>query len=76
MITFNGKNYTTRELRLPEFGDVTVAGISLEQALLINDKYISQEARLIDEGIFFYVEDNLLDLKERELIAYVEKNCD
>ncbi|MES2240781.1 MAG: hypothetical protein V4497_11050 [Bacteroidota bacterium] len=49
--------YKTREIHLFEFGNVLVSEVSLNNKLLdLNGQYISDEARFVDEQIFFFVE--------------------
>ena len=74
-VFFNGKNHLLRGVELEEFGDCTVAGISLQDELLDEETgYVSDAARSIDEGIFFYVEDEYLNKSEKDLTKYIEEN--
>ena len=75
-ITFSGKEYKTRFIHVKGFGDVTVATCSL-QGVLFNSytsEYTSPEAKEIDEGIFFYVDDEYISAADDKLEAYVEKS--
>ena len=73
MITFQGYEYPTREIEIREFGDVTIATKSLSEALIPSDlgHYVSDEARAIDEEIFFFVDDE--DINSKDLKKIVEK---
>ncbi len=75
-ITFDGKEYKTRFIHVKGFGDVTVATCSLQGALFnsCTSEYTSPEAKKIDEGIFYYVEDEYILSDDDELEAYVEKS--
>lgn len=73
-ITFEGVEYKIRGVRLPSVGFVEVSTLSLENALLDEDGiYISNEAQEIDESLFYYVEENEIDLPEAEIIELLEK---
>lgn len=56
-IQFNGKTYLTREVEID--GEMRlIADEDLEKELIVNDKYVSEEAKMIDEMIYGYVEVN------------------
>lgn len=68
MITFQKTNYRTREIELPEFGNVLISTNALNVKLLSkNGSYISEEASRIDEQIFYFVEEGEIDLLDTEL---------
>ena len=71
-IKFQNKEFEVRELKLFEFGDVFISTISLNE-LLINESgnYTSEEAISIDEKIFYFVDENEIELSEGELIKSV-----
>lgn len=73
MITFQNTNYKTREIKLPEFGDVLISTNALNVKLLNkNGSYVSEESSRIDEHIFYFVEENeieLPDIKLRKLLV-------
>ena len=77
-IIFNGVRNSIRRVNIKGFGEKCIAGESL-QNMLLNPKdgaespYLSDEAREIDEGIFFYVEDKYLNSTDIALAAKVEK---
>lgn len=68
MITHLKKEYPTREFRveMPDGSimDITIATESLQNALDIVD-YPSDDS--LDEEIYFYVEDHLIDLPAEEI---------
>lgn len=72
MIIFKGVHYKTREIELPEFGNVLISTNALNIELLNeNGSYVSEEAVKIDEQIFYFVEKGeieLQDLKLKELL--------
>ena len=61
-ITFNGKDYPTVSGNIKGFGWETIAGHSLENEIIQGDGYVSEEAREIDEAVFYFVEDSKLDV--------------
>lgn len=76
-LNFNGKEYTTRTIKVKSYGEQPIAGVSLEEELFDKEgNYVSGEARLIDEGIFFYVEDKWLNSDDEQLSKIVEKGLE
>ena len=70
-INYNSKNYPLREIKLPEFGYVNLSTESLRMALLNDDcTYTTQEAKFIDEKIFFFIEDTEINLSDKNLKKY------
>ena len=76
MFRFNGEDYPTRliALDMPEIsGQRLISVDSLDVALMAKDGcYVSEEARAIDEEVFFYVPDKMIDAEENILIQYVK----
>lgn len=76
MFRFNGEDYPTRliALDMPEIsGQQLISVDSLDVALMTKDGcYVSEEARAIDEEVFFYVPDKIIDAEENILIQYVK----
>ena len=60
-VLFNGQEYVTRLVKVPGYGWRTIAPQSLEDALIGDKGYVSDEARLIDEEIFFFLDDGLFN---------------
>lgn len=76
-LNFNGKEYITRTIKVESYGERTIAGVSLEEELFDKEgNYVSGEARLIDESIFFYVEDKWLNSSDEQLSKIVEKGLE
>jgi hypothetical protein len=71
-IQFQNREFKVREIELPEFGNVFISTNSLNE-LLLNEggSYISDEAEMVDEEIFYFVEGNEIELSEEELIKTV-----
>ncbi len=74
MIEFNGKEYPTKLLDIPNFGEKLISVESLEKTLFDTEGfYVSDEARVIDEKIFFFVPDDIIDEDEKEIAEFVEE---
>ena len=72
IIEFKNKEFKVREIDLPEFGNVLISTNSLNE-LLFNEEgsYISDEAVEVDEQIFYFVEENEIELPEEELVTLI-----
>ncbi len=72
MIGFDGKEYPTKQLNIPDFGKRLVSVESLEKSLMDAEGfYVSDEALAIDEKIFFYVPDDIINLDEKNLVDFI-----
>lgn len=73
-INFQNKDFKIRELDLPEYGNVLISTTSLSD-LIIDEKgnYLSNEAQILDEKIFYFVKDKQIDLDENKLISQLLK---
>lgn len=66
-IEFEGRKYPTVIVNLP-FGERKISNTDLNERLLTTDgNYVSEKARLIDESIFYFVEDRMLRFRKNEL---------
>ena len=76
MLNFDGKEYPTRliALDMPDLSGYQLISVDrLDVALMTRDGcYVSEEARAIDEEVFFYVPDSMIDAEENILIQYVK----
>lgn len=71
-IDFLGQGYLIRYLASIHFGNVIVSSLLLNNALFDQlGQYISDEAKQIDEKIFFYIEDDLMCLSSEELDSFL-----
>jgi hypothetical protein len=71
-VYFQNERFLLKQIWLPSDGWVFVASESLNQKLLTsNADYVSEEARLLDEKIFFFVEDNKLLLDDKSLALQI-----
>jgi len=66
-INFKGNDYKIREIFVKSIGWVNIATTSLNEALFGNGLYQSKEAQYIDEQVFYFVEENQIDLPRRIL---------
>ncbi len=72
-IIFNNQEYPCRDIFIKEFGNVTISTVSLNDAIMNNSTYSSEEARFVDEKIFFFVEENELTLPDNVLSKYINE---
>ena len=74
-IVFNGKEYITRDVWLPDYKvTVKVSTEDLDAAVFdVDNGYSSREAELIDELIFFYVPEDMIGTSDEELAEYIEE---
>ena len=73
IVTFNGKEYKTRDVRLEEYKvTVKVAEEALDGILFDEEKgYASREAELLDELIYCFVPDELMDAPDEVVAEYI-----
>lgn len=72
IINFQNKEFKVREIELPDLGNVFISTANLNDALMNNGSdYISKEAQNIDEQIYFFVEENEIELTEKDLVKLV-----
>lgn len=65
--------YKTRELNLPSFGYIAISTIELRNLLLDDDcEYTSDEARATDEKIFYFVQDDEINMRSRILTKLIQ----
>ena len=72
-ITISDKKYPIRELRLTEYEvDVRISDEALYSTVFDEDgNYTSRDAQLIDELIFFYVPDELIEGTDEDIEEYI-----
>jgi hypothetical protein len=70
-ITFQDLNYPIREVKFP-FGCRTIGNMDLCNDLFSNDgSNYSNEVQFTDEKIFFFVENQVLDWKEEDIVKHI-----
>ena len=78
-LEYDGKTWPLRSIVLPTTGEQVLVGtLALEQALLPDDghaEWKDRKAKAIDERIFYYVEEEELNLPSKELAALVESEA-
>jgi hypothetical protein len=72
-VEYNGIKYPTRYIETPKERGVMVASTELRDVLIVNDEYIDEVARYIDEGIFFYVSPEEMLLPDEELTKLIDE---
>lgn len=73
-INFQNKEFKVREIELSEIGNILISTNSLNKSLLNkNGGYISDDAITLDENIFYFVNDNEIELSNDELINLINK---
>ena len=73
-INFQNKEFKLRELELPEIGNVLIATNSLNESLLNEyGSYVCDEAIIVDEKIFYFVNDNEIRLSDKELMNLINE---
>lgn len=71
IIKLNGKEFPSVVVSLP-FGERKISNIKLNESLINSEgAYVSEEARLIDENIFYFVEDEVLHLRKNTLTKII-----
>ena len=74
MISFQNRNFPTREILLPKSAEVLVATQSLNEKLFSeNHHYVSVDAEQIDNQICYFVESEQIKLRENLLIEIITK---
>lgn len=68
-IKFNGIEYLVRYL--DKYGYISIMSLS-DQLIDENRSHVSIEAENIDNTIFFYVDDNEINLTDKELSKIIE----
>ena len=75
-IYFNGKKYLSRWIIINAF-EYLIAEEDLNSGLFdAQGRYVSEEAKNIDELILFFVDKDALSLDESGLVNYVRKNIE
>ncbi len=74
IITFNGKKWLTRTIHVPTYGEVTIGDRDMEEELMNDGELVSDEARQIDDSIYYYVDGwKLRSFSDEELVKTVCK---
>ena len=70
-IKFNEKKYPALLLNFP-FGERMISVAKLNDSLMNEDgSYVSENARLVDEDIFYFVDEEDLNLNKDELVQLI-----
>ena len=71
-IEFQNIRYPIREIKLPKVGEVLISTTSLNEALLKKGNYVSENAVIIDELIYFFVNEREITLSDKSLINLIK----
>ena len=76
-INYKGEKFLIRSVFHKAGGHVNIGGLSLENKIVVNDDYPDREAQAIDEQIYGYVDDEVLEkLTDEEFKRYVNRHLD
>lgn len=68
IIKFQGKEYPSIIVNMP-FGESKISSIELNKSLMnLDGSYVSDEARAIDENIFYFVDEKILSFRENLIV--------
>lgn len=76
-INYKGEKFLIRSVFHKAGGHVNIGGFSLENKIVVNGDYPDREAQAIDEQIYGYVDDEVLEkLADEEFKRYVNRHLD
>ena len=76
-INYKGEKFIIRSVFHKAGGHVNIGGFSLENKIVVNGDYPDREAQAIDEQIYGYVDDEVLEkLTDEEFKIYVNRHLD
>lgn len=76
-INYKGEKFLIRSVFHKAGGHVNIGGFSLENKIVVNGNYPDRETQAIDEQIYGYVDDEILEkLTDEEFKRYVNRHLD
>lgn len=76
-INYKGEKFLILSVFHKAGGHVNIGGFSLENKIVVNGDYPDREAQAIDEQIYGYVNDEILEkLTDEEFKRYVNRHLD
>lgn len=76
-INYKGEKFLIRSVFHKAGGHVNIGCFSLENKIVVNGDYPDREAQAIDEQIYGYVDDEVLEkLTDEEFKRYVNRHLD
>lgn len=76
-INYKGEKFLIRSVFHKAGGHVNIGGLSLENKIVVNGDYPDREAQAIDEQIYGYVDDEVVEkLTDEEFKRYVNRHLD
>lgn len=75
-IQFNNRHYKIRDIYIPAYGYRIVASTMLSNKLMNEEgsNYVSDEARHVDERIFFYISPTQFGLSDKKLRKVISES--
>jgi hypothetical protein len=72
-VVYKNINFPVRKIHMEKWGNVLIATEKLRDSLFPNDdyNYYTATQQQIDESIFYFVDDELINYKEEFLIAAI-----
>ena len=76
-INYKGEKFLIRSVFHKAGGHVNIGGLSLGNKIVVNGDYPDREAQAIDEQIYGYVDDEVVEkLTDEEFKRYVNRHLD
>lgn len=76
-INYKGEKFLIRSVFHKAGSHVNIGGFSLENRIVVNGDYPDREAKAIDEQIYGYVDDEVVEkLTDKEFKRYVNRHLD
>ena len=76
-VIFDNRQYPMRQVEIENVGLRFIASTDLNKQLVTAEgSYTSEEAKTVDEHIYFFVEPDILNLNDLELSRYVNLHCE
>ena len=76
-INYKGDKFCVRSSFHKAGGQVNIGGLSLENKIVVNGDYPDREAQAIDEQIYGYVDDEIIEkLTDEEFKRYINRHLD
>jgi hypothetical protein len=73
-ITFNNRTFPVRTVDIPRYGsNLTIGTVELNEQLMDKEgrNPVSKEAETLDQSIFFYVDEQEIEMPENELVEVI-----
>lgn len=74
IVTFNNREFPVRTLFMDNFGEVVISTEELNSCLMIEGSYVSENAHLLDESIFFFIPKEIFKKSEKFVEQFILSN--